>query len=344
MPSAADELRRAISGAGGLLRFDRFLDVVLYGESGFYSVAGRAGRRGDFITSPEVGPLFGVIIARALAAWWNEMGRPDPFRVIELGAGPGTLARAVLSSGEAVVGALRWVAVEKSESQRALHPTNVESCADIPSEPAHVIVGNEVLDNVPFRLFVNDGGWKESHVAVAGERFVEVLLPPTIQRELPIGAPHGARIPVQDAAVDTVRMCRGLVPHGHMLFIDYCTHTTGELARMPWREWLRTYRQHDRGGHYLADPGEQDVTAQVALDQLLDAVPGADVSTQEAFLRRWGIDELVDEGRRVWEESAQHPTVAALRMRSRVREAEALLDPRGLGAFTVMHWAFDIRA
>ena len=344
MPSAADELRRAIAGAGGQLRFDRFLDVALYGDSGFYSVAGSAGRRGDFITSPEVGPLFGVVIARALGAWWNGLGRPEPFRVVEVGAGPGTLARAVLASGEEVVRAVQWVAVEKSQQQRALHPGDVESRADLPDGVAHVVIGNEVLDNVPFRLLVNDGGWKESHVAIAGERFVEVLGPFTDDRDLPVGAAHGARIPLQDAATDLLDECRRLVPRGHMLFIDYCTRTTDELARMPWREWLRTYRSHGRGAHYLVDPGEQDVTTQVALDQVLGAAPGAELSTQEEFLRRWGIDDLVEEGRRLWEDSAQRPTVAALRMRSRVREAEALLDPRGLGAFTVMHWAFDVRA
>ena len=344
MPSAADELRRAIAGAGGQLRFDRFLDVALYGDSGFYSVAGSAGRRGDFITSPEVGPLFGVVIARALGAWWNGLGRPEPFRVVEVGAGPGTLARAVLGSGEEVVRAVQWVAVEKSQRQRALHPGDVESRADLPDGVAHVVIGNEVLDNVPFRLLVNDGGWKESHVATAGERFVEVLGPFTDDRDLPVGAAHGARIPLQDAATDLLHECRRLVPRGHMLFIDYCTRTTDELARMPWREWLRTYRSHGRGAHYLVDPGEQDVTTQVALDQVLGAAPGAELSTQEEFLRRWGIDDLVEEGRRLWEDSAQRPTVAALRMRSRVRAAEALLDPRGLGAFTVMHWAFDVRA
>ena len=58
--------------------------------------AGPAGRRGDFLTSPEVGPLFGAVLARALDAWWDELGRPDPFMVVEAGAGPGTLARSVL--------------------------------------------------------------------------------------------------------------------------------------------------------------------------------------------------------------------------------------------------------
>jgi hypothetical protein len=63
---------------------------------------------------------------------------------------------------------------------------------------------------------------------------------------------------------------------------------------MPWREWLRTYKDHERGGHYLLDPGSQDITAQVVLDQL---PAGFNAMIQAQFLQQWGIDELVLEGK-----------------------------------------------
>jgi SAM-dependent MidA family methyltransferase len=59
------------------------------------------------------------------------------------------------------------------------------------------------------------------------------------------------------------------------------------------------------------------------------------VRDQAQFLMRWGIDDLVEEGRRIWEAAASRPDVAALRMRSRLREAEALCDRSGLGSFVV---------
>jgi hypothetical protein len=62
------------------------------------------------------------------------------------------------------------------------------------------------------------------------------------------------------------------------------------------------------------------------------------VRTQRQFLQLWGIDELVDEGKRAWEAAAARPDLAAMRMRSRVSEAEALLDPDGLGGFSVLTW------
>ena len=117
--------------------------------------------------------------------------------------------------------------------------------------------------------------------------------------------------------------------------MDYTRASTAEFAGLPWRAWLRTYRGHERGEHYLARPGDQDITTDVAVDQL----PEPDVVRSQAqFLQRFGIDELVDEGRRAWAAAAAHPDVTALVMRSRVRDAEALLDPRGLGGFDVLEW------
>jgi SAM-dependent MidA family methyltransferase len=87
-------------------------------------------------------------------------------------------------------------------------------------------------------------------------------------------------------------------------------------------------------------PGLQDVTTEVAIDQLAAVAGEPDVTrTQAQFLGRWGIDGLVAEGRRVWSERAARPDLEAMTMRSRVSESEALLDPAGLGGFVVLEWA-----
>jgi SAM-dependent MidA family methyltransferase len=82
-----ERIHRAIARHGPL-SFDRFMDLALYDpDQGFYSRSGSVGRRGDFLTSPEVGPLFGAVVARALDHWWRDLGEPNPFMVIEAGAG-----------------------------------------------------------------------------------------------------------------------------------------------------------------------------------------------------------------------------------------------------------------
>ena len=142
------------------------MELALYGEHGFYAASRQTGRRGDFLTSPEVGPLFGAVLARFLDAEFDRLGRPDPFTVIDAGAGPGTLARAVLAARPQCMTALRYVAVERSPAQRDQHPDGVESRADLPPGPIDgVILANELLDNLPFRLAVFDGAWREAFVA-----------------------------------------------------------------------------------------------------------------------------------------------------------------------------------
>jgi SAM-dependent MidA family methyltransferase len=239
---------------------------------------------------------------------------------------------------------MHYVAVELSASQRALHPQGVESRETMPDGPiTGVILANELLDNLSFRLFVFDSSWMEAFVSQAsGGQFVEVLRTlDVVPSCLPQTAPHGSRSPVQDAAASWVRDCLAKISHGRLLLFDYCSNSTAEIALTPWREWLRTYRDQGRGTHYLSEPGSQDITTQVMLDQL----PGGFVSsTQADFLQQWGIDELVGEGTEYWENMKHAPDVAAMRMRSRSTEANALTDSSGLGGFDTNVWKKSINS
>ena len=152
---------RAAIAERGPLPYAEVMDLALYDpDAGFYATHGRAGRRGDFLTSPEVGPLFGAVMAGALDTWWRSLGQPERLTVVEAGAGPGTWARSILAAQPGCGGALRYVLVERSAAQRALHDRSlaaVESRADLP-EPAEVadgpcvVLANELLDNLPVAL------------------------------------------------------------------------------------------------------------------------------------------------------------------------------------------------
>lgn len=318
------------------------MHLALYGEHGFYAGednTGRAGRRGDFITSPEIGPLFGTVLARMIDDEWRRSGSPSSFTVVDAGAGPGTLARAVYAATPQCIESLTYVAVESSSRQRSMHPDFVVSTDSMPDHIDNgVVIANELLDNLPFDLWVFDNGWRQSHIDVAGDNFVEVLRsaePPTI---FPTSAPHGTRLPWQGDAQQWLATTLNSLRNGVVCMIDYCTSLTAELVSLPYREWLRTYVGHNRGAHYLRNPGEQDITVQVLIDQLrLVREPDA-VRSQSQFLQRWGIDDLVEEGKSIWQQKAAMPDLEAIRMRSRISEAEALLDPHGLGGFTVCEW------
>lgn len=343
----------------GPVPFAEVMELALYDpEHGFYATGGSAGRRGDFITSPEVGPLFGAVVARALDTWWRDAGSPDPFVVVEAGAGVGTLARSVLEAGAACAPALRYVLVERADSLRDRHgdylavessahafapereddehdsaaldlPTGpiVVSLSELPRVAAHVVLANELLDNLPVDLLERSAERTcEVRVGLDGDRLVERLVPTDLSID-------GGREPVQTAAARWVRDARAL--GGRVVVLDYAD-TTSSMAARPWTDWLRTYRGHQRGSAPLADLGTQDITCEVAVDQLPPATSNV---AQADWLRVHGIDELVDEGRRVWAERASIGDLEAMKARSRISEADALTDPSGLGAFRVLEWA-----
>jgi SAM-dependent MidA family methyltransferase len=167
-------------------------------------------------------------------------------------------------------------------------------------------------------------------------QFVEVLRTPDVVPScLPLNAPLGSRAPIQDAAASWVQNSFLKINHGRLLLFDYCSASTADLALTPWREWLRTYRDQGRGTHYLTEPGSQDITTQVMLDQL---PTGFNSSSQADFLKQWGINDLVREGSDYWESMKNAPDVAAMKMRSRSTEAKSLTDSSGLGSFDYVIW------
>jgi SAM-dependent MidA family methyltransferase len=372
------ELLARIDRYGGR-PYDEVVELALYHpEHGFYSRGGAAGRRrGDFITSPEVGPLFGAVLARALDTWWRDLGRPDPFLVVECGAGTGTLARTVYAAEPECGPALTYVMVERSATLRARHadhlpltdpvlalgPQMVAAADESESSPVGgqgprftslanlpaggvvgVVVANELLDNLPFRVAERRAdGWREVRVgAGADRRLVERVEPSPDQLEetattLAPEAPVGGRIPVQTAAADWLRAALGRVERGRVVVVDYAS-TTPELATRPMPEWLRTYREHARGGPPLERLGSQDITVDVCVDQLVRVRRPAADRSQSEFLHVHGLGELVEEGKQIWRERGHLGDLEAVRGRSRISEAEALSDREGLGAFRVLEW------
>ena len=324
------------------------MDGALYGPAGFYVRGGHPGsREGDFATSVELGSLFARCIARYLDQAWHELRRPDPFVVIEGGAGRGALCCDVLRHVEACRDALRYVMVERVERQRiqALERVAaldadllVAAVADLPAGPlTGVVLANELLDNLPFRLLErSDTGWQEVWVTESAEELRAAPQDAAAMAEALVpDATVGMRVPLQLKASVWVRRALGVLDRGQVLVFDYGERTTAELAARPETNWLRTYRSQRRGLDPLARPGSADITCDVAFDQL---PPGAVLTRQADWLRAAGIDALTAEAQTLWNRSRAAPTAEALAAKALLDEAAALTDPEGMGAFWAAEW------
>jgi SAM-dependent MidA family methyltransferase len=385
MTALAERLAELIHREGPV-PFDHFVDEALYGEGGFFTRSRGAGRAGaDFVTSPEVGPLYGALVAREVDRLWDELGAPDPFAVVDAGAGRGRLAADLLAAAPACSRALRLLLVERSttlrEAQRellvleppedALGPSTragddeegqvtvpvagmgpiVASLGDLPATPlTGVVLANELLDNLPCRIVERaDEGWLEVRVGHAVGGFVEVPVPATPEvvaeadRVAPGGVPVGTQLPVPTGTARWLRDCAAALTRGFLVVVDYAA-PVDELVARGTRGWLRTYRGHERGESPLVALGEQDITCDLPSEYLVDAARRAGLTlVRELSQREWleglGVADLVADARAAWAARAHVGDLEAVRHRSRVSEADALLDPSGLGAHRVFVFA-----
>jgi NADH dehydrogenase [ubiquinone] 1 alpha subcomplex assembly factor 7 len=311
----------------GPIPFDRFMTLALYGPGGYYERP-PVGADGDFVTSPHVHPVFADLLGRALADLHERLDSPAPFRIWEVGAGDGTLARALLER----MGPLptSYVAVERSPGARAaLAGIDGLTVAERLEDEPHVIVANELLDNLPFRRFRGtDEGTREVAVALEGDAFVEVPIEPP-QPAPDVAAGEEVVVPVGALAfVDEV--AARLARPGYALLIDY--GAAGEPGGP-----VHGYRRHRPVEDLLDRPGTTDITAGVDFELLAARAEAAGLVafhtvTQRHALTALGFDRWIhDELRRQADLLDRGRSLEAVRTWGGRSRATLLVDPSALG-------------
>lgn len=339
-------------GAAGSIPFSRFMELCLYAPGlGYYSAGARKfGPGGDFVTAPELGPLFAACTADALAPVLRAIG-PDA-RLLEVGGGSGAFADVALRRLLAI-DALpsRYCILEPSadlrERQRArlqerLNPLLFElvEWLDRPFDDDWngVLFANEVLDALPTpRFVIREGEVFEEHVVVADGRFArtdrpaDALLAAAVrhaERTLDAPLPDGYRSELLPQLPYWVQAVAGGLREGALLFVDY-GHPRREYYAPQRRDGtLRAFHRHHVSDDVLALPGLQDLTASVDFTALAEAGTGAGFDlagycTQASFLIGNGIAERLAEA-----EARARDEAGVLRLR---QETRTLTAPDAMG-------------
>jgi SAM-dependent MidA family methyltransferase len=305
-------IRTAIDAAGGFLPFDRYMDLALYAPGLGYYVAGarKLGAAGDFVTAPELTPLFATALATQVAAILAVTRRRE---IVELGGGSGHLAADLLHA-LAVREALpsRYAVLEvspelrerqRSTLARAARPylALVEWLDALPEAVDGAVVANEVLDALPVQIVVRRGGrWLER--GVAWDNSVRKLTWAERPADRPLAALAAMRLPALDDYSTEINLrAEALVEDiarrlaaGAGLFVDYGFPAAEYYHPQRSRGTLMCHYRHRAHDDPFAWPGLTDITAHVDFTAMATAgerggLEVAGYSAQAPFLVGCGI-------------------------------------------------------
>ncbi|MDQ2778035.1 MAG: SAM-dependent methyltransferase [Pseudomonadota bacterium] len=305
--SLSARIEGAIAAAGGWLPFDRFMAAALYEPGlGYYTRSSRQfgtmpASGSDFVTAPELSPLFGQALARQVAQALDVAAADT---VYEFGAGSGALAAQLLQAlGERVA---RYAIVDLSGTLRAKQAERLHAFADRvvwldvwPEAMCGVVVGNEVLDAMPVQLLHFDGAqWFERGVVSMAGRFVWADRPTALRPPGDHAFVAGTVVEIHPQAEAFIRSLAAHLQRGAAFFIDYGFPEHEFYAPSRTGGTLMCHRGHRADADPLSDVGAKDITAHVNFSAIALAAQdaGLDVTgytSQARFLMNCGLlDDL----------------------------------------------------
>jgi SAM-dependent MidA family methyltransferase len=308
----AAHVRGEIAASGGWISFARYMELALYAPGlGYYSAGARKlGKAGDFVTAPEISPLYGQTLARQV----HQIMQAGFDEVLEVGAGSGALAATLLEELERSGKIPRnYLILELSADLRersrdtlaARVPHLLERVAwlnRLPPAFSGVVLGNEVLDAMPVHVIrVRSGKFEEGGVGARNERLDwswRLASGELLDAARALELPEGFRTEIPLVVRGFLRSLAGVLEKGVALFIDY---------GFPQREYYHPqrkegtlmchYRHHAHADPFFL-PGLQDITSHVDFSAVAAAARAsglelAGYTSQAQFLVNCGITEVM---------------------------------------------------
>lgn len=317
------EILRSMLAGGKRLTFYDFMNLALHHpEHGYYAKPEPVvGTHGDFMTSPALHPAFGSTLWVQIKELLQHVGGDGPFKVMEVGAGAGQMARDILNAArrDGWGSRIRYLIREQSprlqEQQRetiltAWNAAPVDWVGELdPALSVHVIVMNELMSALPVHRLVHRGGgsWQEVYVVLSDDGRLDAALGP-VSEPAAVEAVTDAGVPINDGQIvdvniDAVQMLATLAaclaPRGFILNIDY-----GGQAELVYHSSrphgnVRCYYRQQPVADLFARPGRQDITADVDFDLLSRAghdmgLVSTPVIPQGVFLVNLGIESQAE--------------------------------------------------
>lgn len=297
----------------GPLNFEQYMNAVLqHPEYGYYRHANPIGPDKDFGTAPEISQMFGEMIALWCLEEWGKMGKPDPFVLLELGPGRGTMLRDILLFTKPVEDFQKAFRLRLLESNVVLKKIQEERLAEF--SPVHIadpgeldphptlVLANEFFDNIPLRQFAKTSdGWHESVVDFKRGRLFLSLNPKACP--LPPDDLFAEELKereegwIHEFSNTSRQIIAQLAEHlirykGAAVLIDYGYTVPSGYGTLD--SWYKS-----RASHILRHPGNADVTADVDFEALArtaekNGVQAEAIVGQGEFLARLGIGHRVD--------------------------------------------------
>jgi SAM-dependent MidA family methyltransferase len=355
------------------ISFAEFMDWALYHpELGYYATrALKIGSQGDFFTSPHLGVDFGELLAEQLVQIWELLEFPNPFTLVEMGAGQGLLAADILHHLQhcypACLECVEYIIVERAkpliaEQQRRLKTLAIEavclrwcSLEEIPSSSVTgCFFSNELVDALPVHQVVVEGKQlQEVYVTVTadghgGVPFCEAIAELSTPRLaeyfdlvgidlLGSGYPDRYRSEVNLAALDWISTVADRLQRGYVLTIDYGYPANRYYSPARAQGTLQCYYQHAHHSDPYTHVGQQDITAHVdftALERQGDrcGLHTVGLTQQGLFLMALGLGDRIAA-------LSQSDSTEAQEIQARLQRREAmhqLINPMGLGNFGVL--------
>ena len=350
--SAESEIRRLAER--GAITFAEFMEVALYWpHGGYYARQGNIGPDGDFYTAPAAHPAFSAILCVQAYQVWQLLGRPDPFWVVEAGAGPGHLCHDFVGYSRGFAddfhACLRYVCLDRRPApglefrlptaQRAKVERVAAECVPFRGMEG-MILSNELLDSFPVhRVTVVGGRLCEAYVTLRDGALAEELDTPSTPAlserldSLGVMLAEGAWAEINLSLGSWLEQVSGALGRGVVLTIDY-GYPAGELySRKRGLGTLACYRRHVRTDSPYTWVGEQDMTSHVDFTSVIGAGDGCGLravglAAQREFLGNLGMGGMMARLRR-----------AGLGQRELDANRMGMLDlvrPGGMGEFVVL--------